>query len=73
MTVLVFLIGKGFSMALRVIRPGDRAEKKKRPARTDVKLMNRKVQKRMLILMAIFAGFLVISIYLPMFTMYNLF
>ena len=39
-------------MALRVIRPGDRISKK-RPARADRRLMNRKVQKRMLILMAI--------------------
>ena len=31
------------------------------------------LEPTLLILMAIFAGFLVISIYLPMFTMYNLF
>ena len=49
-------------MALRVIRPGDRISKK-RPARTDRRLMNRKVQKRMLILMAIclVVGFLPVS------------
>lgn len=49
-------------MALRVIRPGDRISKK-RPARADRRLMNRKVQKRMLILMAIclVVGFLPVS------------
>ena len=31
-----------------------------------------KLEPTMLVLLAIFAGFIVISIYLPMFTMYNL-
>ena len=50
-------------MALRVIRPGDRIEKKRAPRSGGGKQANRNVRRRMLVLMAIclLVGFLPVS------------